>query len=99
MDEIVVTTGPQVDGHEIVRYLGVVRGLTVAAASWVWSGERAEWEHYDSLLREAFEKMVSEARAVGAEAIIGMRYSRDADEGHIRVLAYGTAVLVERKGG
>jgi uncharacterized protein YbjQ (UPF0145 family) len=45
---------------------------------------------------EAFELMMQHAAAMGANAVIGMRY--DANEvaaGATEVLAYGTAVVVE----
>ena len=45
---------------------------------------------------EAFELMIAHASAMGANAIIGMRY--DANEvaaGITEVLAYGTAVVLE----
>ena len=47
---------------------------------------------------DAFEQMIRHAEELGANAVIGMRY--DANEisaGVTEVLAYGTAVVVERK--
>ena len=49
---------------------------------------------------EAFEIMTQHAGEIGANAIVGMRY--DATEllgGVTEVLAYGTAVVVERESG
>jgi uncharacterized protein YbjQ (UPF0145 family) len=45
---------------------------------------------------EAFDLMVQHAKAMGANAIIGMRYdANDVMEGVTEVLAYGTAVVIE----
>ncbi len=52
---------------------------------------------FESTRQEAFSSMVQHAEALGANAIVGMRY--DANEvmaGVTEVLAYGTAVIVER---
>ena len=46
---------------------------------------------------EAFELMVQHAQQLGANAIVGVRYdANDVMEGITEVLAYGTAVVVEK---
>jgi uncharacterized protein YbjQ (UPF0145 family) len=105
---VVVTTGNEVAGHRIVEYLGVVRGIVVRAPnigqSFVGSlkqivgGNIAEFvEVCEAARHEAYVQMVHHAETMGAHAIVGMRY--DATEfmqGTTEVLAYGTAVRVER---
>lgn len=46
---------------------------------------------------EAFKLLLGHAQALGANAIIGVRYdANDVMEGVSEVLAYGTAVVVEK---
>ena len=101
---LLVTTANDVSGREVAAYLGVVRGLVVRATSVVsgiaggiksmFGGNISEYERVCEKAREdAFRRMVDHARAIGADAIIAMRY--DATEfmqGTTEVLAYGTAV-------
>ena len=100
---LVVTTNDLV-GFRITRQLGVVRGITVRSRSVVGNFGAAFQSFfggnisiYTSLAerarRDAFELMVQHAEAMGADAIVAMRY--DANEimaGITEVLAYGTAV-------
>ena len=101
---MIVTTTNEVSGYKIVGYKGVVRGLVVRATSVVagvtgglksiFGGNISEYEKVCEQARdEAFRRMVAEAKKLGADAVIGMRY--DATEflqGSTEVLAYGTAV-------
>lgn len=103
-----VTTGLGFDGYRIVRHLGVVRGLTVRSRSIVGNVGAAlqtlvggnitiYTELCEKARQEAFDLMRQHAAEVGANAIVAMRY--DANEvahGVTEVLAYGTAVVVER---
>jgi uncharacterized protein YbjQ (UPF0145 family) len=108
MDPKLVTTAFTIDGYRIVRNLGVVRGITVRSRSIVGNigaGIQTLFGGNISLLQELCEKARQEAFAImmqhaqehGANAIVGMRY--DANEvmsGVTEVLAYGTAVVVEK---
>jgi uncharacterized protein YbjQ (UPF0145 family) len=101
-----VTTAFTLDGFQIVRTFGVVRGITVRSRSIfgtlggafqtiVGGNITAFTKLCEHARAEAFEIMVQHASEVGANAIIGMRY--DANEimnGVTEVLAYGTAVIV-----
>ena len=105
-----VTTTFDLEGYEIVEYLGVVRGIVVRSRS-VFGNIGATLQTlvggnislYTDLCEqtraEAFNIMVQHAGEMGANAIIGVRY--DATEimsGATEVLAYGTAVRMrERK--
>ena len=101
-----VTTAFELPGHRVVRTLGVVRGLTVRSRSIVFNilgGLRTLFGGnigiYTRLCEQAreqtYREMCEHARALGANAVIGMRY--DATElmaGLTEVLCYGTAVIV-----
>jgi uncharacterized protein YbjQ (UPF0145 family) len=103
-----VTTTNDVTGYKIVRYLGVVRGITVRSRSVVGNiGASLQTLFggnitlYTSLAerarQEAFDELCLHAEQVGANAVVAMRY--DANEiapGVTEVLAYGTAVVVEK---
>ena len=108
MDHKLVTTAFTLDGYRIAKNLGIVRGITVRSRSIVGNigaGIQTLFGGNISLLQELCEKtrqeafllMMSHAADLGANAIIGMRY--DANEvmsGVTEVLAYGTAVVVEK---
>lgn len=108
MDKTHITTAFTLDGFKIVRNLGVVRGVTVRSRS-VFGNIGASFQTlfggnisiYTELCErareEAFQLMSDHADKIGANAIIGMRY--DANEvmaGVTEVLAYGTAVQIEK---
>ena len=103
---IVVTTN-DLPGYRVVRHLGMVRGLTVRSRSVVgnlgaaiqifFGGKITVYSKLAEQARqEAFDLLVEHAQAMGANAILAMRY--DANEiaaAVTEVLAYGTAVVVE----
>ncbi len=104
---MIVATTNDITGHKVVRYLGVVRGITVRSRSivgnigaMIQSLFGGNITLYTSLCErarlDAYELMVAHAQEMGANAVIAMRY--DANEvaaGITEVLAYGTAVVVE----
>lgn len=108
MDPKLVTTAFAIDGYRITKNLGVVRGITVRSRSIIGNigaGLQTLFGGNISLLQElcertrqdAFVIMMSHGAELGANAIVGMRY--DANEvmsGVTEVLAYGTAVVVEK---
>ncbi|MDE2124969.1 MAG: YbjQ family protein [Armatimonadetes bacterium] len=105
------TTTLEVDGFEITRHLGIVRGITVRTRGALFQiavglrqmvGGRigAYVELCEYAREEALQYMLTHAREHGANAVVGMRY--DATElgpGITEVLAYGTAVVVQPKTG
>ena len=107
MNHAYTTTTFDVPGHRTVSTLGVVRGITVRSRSIVGSfvgglqtivgGNITIYtELCERARKDAFELMVQHAEALGANAIIGVRY--DANEimaGVTEVLCYGTAVVIE----
>ncbi len=105
-----VTTAFTLDGYRIVRNLGLVRGIIVRSRSIVGTigaglqtlvgGNITLLTNLCEKTREhAFDLMLQHAADLGANAVIGMRY--DATEvmnGVTEVLAYGTAVYVQKEG-
>ena len=103
---LIVTTN-DIPGHRVVRTLGVVRGITVRSRnvvsdaiggvqSMIGGRVGAYVKLAEAARQEAYDDLVEHARAMGANAILAMRY--DANEimpGITEVLAYGTAVVVE----
>ena len=106
VDAALTTTAFTLEGHRIVRSLGVVRGITVRSRSifgtiggslqTLVGGNISLFTSLCETTRaEAFELMLAHARELGANAVIGVRY--DATEvmgGVTEVLCYGTAVVV-----
>jgi uncharacterized protein YbjQ (UPF0145 family) len=107
-DPTLVTTSIALDGYRVVKNLGVVRGITVRSRSilgnfaggiqTLFGGKISIYVNLCEQAREeAFQHMMQHASEHGANAIINMRY--DANEvmnGVTEVLAYGTAVVVEK---
>ena len=103
-----VTTGFDLTGYRIVKYLGVVRGITVRSRSALGNlagGIQAFFggnitiytELCEHARAEAFTLMMQHAQELGANAIIGVRYDpNEVMDGITEVLAYGTAVVVEK---
>jgi uncharacterized protein YbjQ (UPF0145 family) len=103
-----ITTSTSLEGYKIVQQLGVVRGITVRSRSIVgnfiggisaiFGGRISVYvELCERARQEAMQLLIEHAKETGANAIINMRY--DANEvmpGITEVLAYGTAVIVEK---
>ena len=108
VEPMMVTTALELPGYRIVRNIGIVRGIIVRSRSILGSigaglqtiigGNITLYTNLCEKTREdAYELMMQHAAEHGANAIIAMRY--DANEimqGVTEVLAYGTAVIVER---
>jgi uncharacterized protein YbjQ (UPF0145 family) len=101
---MLVTTSPDITGHEISAYLGIVRGIVVRAPNLaqgflgglksIVGGNIESFAQVCEKAREdAYERMVAHAAQLGADAVIGMRYDADQfAENATEVLCYGTAV-------
>jgi uncharacterized protein YbjQ (UPF0145 family) len=101
------TTTFTLEGHRIVRQLGVVRGISVRSRSVIGNfgaGLQTLFGGNISILAElcekarseAFSQMVQHAEQIGANAVIGVAYdANEVMQGVTEVLCYGTAVLVE----
>jgi uncharacterized protein YbjQ (UPF0145 family) len=103
-----VTTAFELPGYRIKRNLGVVRGIVVRSRSIVGTigaslqtmvgGNISLFSKLCEQTRnDAFDVMLQHAEALGANAVIGMRYdATEIMQGVTEVLSYGTAVEVER---
>lgn len=105
---MIITTGNDVAGHVIVNYLGLVRGIVVRSTGIarglmgglrsIGGGNIPEYaEVCEEARQQAYDLMIEHAKKSGADAIIAVRY--DATEfmqGSTEVLAYGTAVKIQR---
>ena len=105
-----VTTTFTIEGYQIVQYLGIVRGIIVRAptiSQGIMGGLKsiiggqigAYTEMCEQARQNAYDLLIDHARAVGANAIVGLRY--DASDvggktaGATEVLCYGTAVVIQ----
>ena len=104
---MIVTTSAQIEGKKIVRTLGLVRGNTIRARHVgkdimaglrnVVGGEIAEYTKLFAEAREqSLDRMVAEARSLGGNAIVEVRFSTSmVMSAAAELLVYGTAVVVE----
>lgn len=106
MHNIIVTNLETVPGMNIMSHLGLVQGNTVQAKHVgrdIMAGLKnivgGELKGYTELLQTAREqatlRMIEEAKAMGANAIVNVRYSTSSiTQGASELFAYGTAVKV-----
>jgi len=104
---MIVTTTSSISGKRIVRTLGIVRGNTIrarhigrditAALRNIVGGEIAEYTKLFAESREqAIDRMVEEARSLGANAVVEVRFMTSmVMQAAAELLAYGTAVVIE----
>lgn len=103
---LIVTTN-DAPGYRVVKTLGLVRGITVRSRNAIsdmvgglqsmLGGRVGVYVKLAETSRaEAYQELVEQAQALGANAVIAMRYeSNEIMDGVTEVLAYGTAVVVE----
>jgi len=108
MDSSLITTSTSLEGYRIVKHLGVIRGITVRSRSAlgniagglqsIFGGRLSIYvELCENAREEAYQLMIQHAQAIGANAIVNMRYdANEVMQGVTEVLAYGTAVVVEK---
>jgi len=108
MERHLITTTFSIEGYRVTKPLGLVRGITVRSRSLIgnigagfqtlFGGRISLYQELCEKAREeAFEIMVQHAHQIGANAILGVRYdANEVSPGITEVLAYGTAVFVER---
>lgn len=106
-DHSQVTTALELPGRRVTKNFGIVRGIVVRSRSVLGSiGASLQQivggnitlytELCEKVRLDAYELMIQHAAAIGANAVISMRY--DATEiavGVTEVLCYGTAVTTE----
>jgi len=107
-DSVFITTSNALEGYRVTKQLGLVRGITVRSRSLLgnmaggfmtmFGGKSVIYtELCEKTREEALQLMIEHGKLLGCNAIINMRY--DANEvmsGVTEVLAYGTAVIVEK---
>ena len=104
---MIISNMEEVPGQRVVRHLGMVQGSTVQAKN-VFRDIGAslknliggELHSYTDLMNgareEAIGRMTQEAEAMGANAILNVRFATSTiTQGAAELLAYGTAVIVE----
>ena len=106
---MIITTQDELADHTITKTLGLVRGNTIRArhiGKDILAGLRSmvggEITEYTKMLAESREqsvdRMVAEANALGADAIVGMRFmTAPVMQGAAELLAYGTAVTLQKQ--
>lgn len=104
-----VTTAFELNEYRIIKNIGVTRGIIVRSRSIIGSigaGLQTIVGGNISLLSnlcertrsDAFDRMLTHAAEMGANAVVGFRYDTTEIMGGVtEVLAYGTAVVVEKK--
>ncbi|TAH43851.1 MAG: YbjQ family protein [Gammaproteobacteria bacterium] len=102
-----ITNLESIPGKSITRHLGLVQGSTVRSkhvGKDIFAGLKnivgGELKAYTELLNEsraeATERMLAQARAVGANAVVNVRFATsNIAAGAAEVMAYGTAVVVQ----
>jgi uncharacterized protein YbjQ (UPF0145 family) len=105
--KMIVTNIETVPGKDVVEHFGLVSGSTIRAKhigrdimASLKNLVGGEIKGYTQLLQEsrqqATDRMIEEARLVGANAIVNVRYSTSSvAQGAAELYAYGTAVRVE----
>ncbi len=100
---MILTTTERIPGKEY-EILGLVRGSTIQSKNLgkdIAQGFKTlvggELKAYNEMMNEAralaTKRMVEDAEAQGADAVVGMRYvSASVMQGAAEVMAYGTAV-------
>ncbi|MGG2067548.1 MULTISPECIES: YbjQ family protein [unclassified Bacillus (in: firmicutes)] len=104
---MIVVTTESVPGYEVKKTLGTVFGLTVrarglgkdimAAFKGLFGGEISQYtEMLEDARKYALDRMIENAAAMGANAIIMVRFdSGSLSHNMSEIVAYGTAVIVE----
>ena len=109
-EPLLSTTTFTFDGYRVTKHLGLVRGIIVRSRSIVGNIGAAlqtlvggNITIYTNLCerarQDAYQSLCEHAAALGANAIIGVRYdATEIAQGVTEVLCYGTAVVVEKVG-
>ena len=108
-DTLKIVTTDTIEGYEITETIGQVFGLVVrsrglggnimAGLRSIVGGEITEYtEMLEDARRHALDRMVKNANAMGANAVIRMQFdSSELGQSMSEIVAYGTAVIVRKK--
>ncbi len=104
---MIITSSSGVAGHRVIKTLGLVKGSTIrarhlgkdilAAFKNMVGGEIEEYTKMMAEAREqALDRMIADARAKGANAVVDMRFSTSyIMSAASEIMAYGTGVVIE----
>ena len=104
---MILSTTETIPGRTIKRFFGVVTGSTVrskhigrdfmAGLKNIFGGElKGYTELLNEARKEAMERMIEQARSLGANAVVNVRFGTSSvAQGAAELFAYGTAVRVE----
>jgi uncharacterized protein YbjQ (UPF0145 family) len=104
---MLLSTTDTICGKTIVKHVGLVCGNTIrarhigkdfmAGLKNVVGGEITEYTKLIAESREqALDRMIAQATSLGANAVIGLRFSTtEVTNGAAEILVYGTGVVVE----
>ena len=105
--DMIVTNLEIIPGKRVVEHYGLVQGNTIRAKHIgrdimagfknIFGGElRGYTELLSESRQEATDRMIAQAKAMGANAVLNVRYSTSSiAQGAAELYAYGTAVRVE----
>jgi uncharacterized protein YbjQ (UPF0145 family) len=106
--DLIIVTTPFVSGYRVTRVIGVTFGLIVRSRglgqnifayfrSW-GGGEIKVYTHLlEDVRHQAIERLTAHAKSLGANAVVSVGFDTSEMGGVMtEVLAYGTAVVVER---
>lgn len=105
---MIITTTPNVEGKEIVNYMGIVFGEVISGVDFVrdftaglsnfFGGRSSTYEEELSTARQvALQELSQRAEALGANAVVGVDIDYEvlgSNNGMLMVTASGTAVVV-----
>lgn len=107
---MLLATTETIAGHDVVETLGIVRGAATRtrniledASEWLRNLVGAELDGYTAMLAEAreqaLERMTADAARLGADAVVAVKLATNyVASGAAEVMAYGTAVKLQRRG-
>lgn len=109
ISDVKVFTMENLPNHKVIKVIGLVRGNAVRARHLgrdILAGLRnivgGEIMEYTKLMAEsreqAIDRMAEEAKMLGANAVIGARFTTAmVSQGAAELLAFGTAVVIEEE--
>ena len=105
---MIMTPAASVSGRRVVKTLGLVKGNTIRARHLgkdIMAGLKnlvgGEIEEYTKMMAEsreqALDRMVADAKALGADAVLDVRFSTSYVMGMAaEILVYGNAVILDK---
>ncbi|RBQ24234.1 hypothetical protein ALNOE001_03510 [Candidatus Methanobinarius endosymbioticus] len=109
VEEFVISSANNVPGYKILETKGFSYGLIVRSRGLggqirgelrsILSGEIKEYQQMmEESIDKALQKLIDHAKSMGANGLVAIRYDSDAVATNMQeILAYGTAVVVEKE--